>query len=190
MTDSTSAPGRRPGASELLNVFIEEGEQLKQALKEALTELWGRQVPSRLPGVFVIELPRDLRDAPVDIVAVRRWLERVPAMTLDGDKPTAEEIAKRLHEFWLPDEPILYVGRSAKTINARLSAMYATPLGDARPHSGGHWLRTLSVLSELRVWRQRRTRNTRTPSSAKSRSATPRSAAMLQRARCCRSRTW
>ena len=52
----------------------------------------------------------------------------------------------------MPDEPILYVGRSAKTINARLTAMYATPLGDARPHSGGHWLRTLSVLSELRVW--------------------------------------
>jgi transcription elongation factor GreA len=143
MTDSTSAPGRRAGASELLRDLglMVDGPQL-----------WGRQIPSRKPGVFVIELPRELRDAPVDIVAVRRWLEGVPSMTLDGETPTPEEIAKRLHEFWLPDEPILYVGRSAKAITSRLAAMYATPLGDARPHSGGHWLRTLSVLSELRVW--------------------------------------
>jgi len=30
--------------------------------------------------------------------------------------------------------------------------MYATPLGDAKPHPGGHWLKTLSVLRDLRVW--------------------------------------
>src|SRR3954464_1305975 len=143
MPASTSPPGRRPGASDLLKDLglMVDGPQL-----------WARPVPSRRPGVFVVELPRELHDAPVDIVALRRWCEHSPTMTLDGEKPTPEEIAKRLHEFWLPDEPVLYVGRSAKTNNARLPAMYATPLGDARPHSGGHWLRTLSVLSELRVW--------------------------------------
>ena len=78
MTDATSPSSRRAGASELLKDLglLVDGPQL-----------WGRQVPSRKPGVFVIELPRELRDAPVDIVAVRRWLERVPAMTLDGEKP-------------------------------------------------------------------------------------------------------
>ena len=30
--------------------------------------------------------------------------------------------------------------------------MYQTVLGDARPHSGGYWLKTLSVLAELRMW--------------------------------------
>src|SRR3954471_13693350 len=114
MSDSAPVAARRPGASELLKDLglLVDGPQL-----------WSRQVPSSKPGVFVIELPRELHDAPVDIVAVRRWLERVATMTLVGAKPTAEEIAKRLHAFWLPDEPILYVGRSAKTINARLTAM-------------------------------------------------------------------
>ena len=114
--------------------------------------LWGRAVPGRGPGVFVIELPAGLPDAPIDIVAIRKWIEHVPEMTLDGERPTAEEIAKRLHEFWLPNEPVLYVGRSPRQVAARINAMYATPLGDAKPHSGGHWLRTLSVLPELRIW--------------------------------------
>jgi transcription elongation factor GreA len=73
-------------------------------------------------------------------------------MTLDGSPATPPDVAKRLHEFWLADEPVLYVGRSAKAVGSRLAAMYATPLGEARPHSGGHWLRTLSVLPELRIW--------------------------------------
>jgi transcription elongation factor GreA len=61
-------------------------------------------------------------------------------------------VAKRLHEFWLADEPVLYISRSAKQIGARVAAMNATQLGDARPHSGGHWLKTLSVLNDMRVW--------------------------------------
>src|SRR4051794_19065300 len=143
MSDSGPISGRRPGASDLLK---------DQGLLVDGPQLWGRQVSSRRPGVFVIELPGGLPDAPVDIIAVRHWVERVPNLMLDGEKPSAEEIAKRLHEFWLPNEPVLYVGRSAKAVGSRIAAMYATPLGDARPHSGGHWLRTLSVLSELRVW--------------------------------------
>src|SRR3954470_7485042 len=143
MSDSGPISGRRPGASELLK---------DQGLLVDGPQLWSRQVSSRRPGVFVIELPGGLPDAPVDIIAVRHWVERVPNLMLDGEKPSAEEIAKRLHEFWLPNEPVLYVGRSAKAVGSRIAAMYATPLGDARPHSGGHWLRTLSVLSELRIW--------------------------------------
>ena len=134
---------RRPGASELLKEL---------GLLVDGPALWERPVPSRAPGIFVIELPSALADAPIDIVAVCRWRERVPTMTLDGETPEPADIAKRLHDFWLPNEPILFIGRSAKSVGSRLAAMYATPLGDARPHSGGHWLRTLSVLPELRVW--------------------------------------
>jgi transcription elongation factor GreA len=115
-------------------------------------QLWGRRVPSGLPGIFVVELPAGMPDAPVDIIAVRHWLEHVPNMTLDGERPTPEDVAKRLHEFWLPNEPVVYVGRSPKQIGARINSMYATVLGDARPHSGGHWLKTLSMLPELRIW--------------------------------------
>lgn len=134
---------RRPGPSELireLGLLVDGPAQ------------WSRPVPSRAPGIFVVELPSALADAPIDITSIRRWLERVPELTLDGERPTPQALAKRLHEFWLASEPVLYVGRSAKQIGARVAAMYATPLGDARPHSGGHWLRTLSVLPELRIW--------------------------------------
>jgi len=134
---------RRPGASELLKSL---------GLLVDGPAVWGRQVPSRAPGIFVVELPNPLADAPIDIVAIRRWLERVPALTLDGERPTAEDIAKRLHEFWLPNEQVLYIGRSPRQIGARVNSMYQTVLGDARPHSGGHWLKTLSVVAELRTW--------------------------------------
>ena len=143
MSDVAPVSGRRAGASELLKSL---------GLLVDGPALWGKSVPGRGPGVFVIELPAGLPDAPIDIVAVRRWLERVPDMMLDGERPTAEDIAKRLHEFWLPNEPVLYVGRSPRQVAARINSMYATPLGEAKPHSGGHWLKTLSVLAELRIW--------------------------------------
>jgi hypothetical protein len=113
---------------------------------------WGSQAASRSPGVFIVELPGGAESAAVDIVAVRRWIERVPGLRLDGEVPTPQDLARRLHEFWLPGEPVLYVGRTAKALNGRVASMYATVLGDARPHSGGHWLKTLSVLGDLRIW--------------------------------------
>ncbi len=113
---------------------------------------WGRPVNSRVPGIFVVELPGGLRDAPIDIVAVRRWIEHVPLLALDGARPAPPDVAQRLHEFWLPDEPVMYIGRSPRQIGARINSMYATELGDTRPHSGGHWLKTLSVLPDLRIW--------------------------------------
>ncbi len=113
---------------------------------------WESQVPSRAPGVFIVELPGGAPNAPIDIVAVRRWIERVPGLTLDGSRPTPQELAKFLHEYWLADEPVLYVGRSVKSPGARVASMYATQLGDAKPHPGGHWLKTLSVTKDLRIW--------------------------------------
>jgi transcription elongation factor GreA len=113
---------------------------------------WNGQLRSRAPGVFVVELPGGRPSAPIEVRAVRRWLERVPELTLDGARPTERELAQRLARFWLPDEPVLYVGRSARGVGARVAALYATPLGDARPHSGGHWLKTLAVIDELRIW--------------------------------------
>ena len=134
---------RRPGAHDLIKEL---------GLLVDGPALWERPVAARTAGIFIVELPAGLRDAPIDIVAIRRWLERVPALTLDGERPEAADVARRLHEFWLPREPVLFVGRSPKSVGARLAAMYATPLGDARPSSAGHWLRTLSVLPDLRVW--------------------------------------
>jgi transcription elongation factor GreA len=113
---------------------------------------WTNPVASRAPGVFVVELPGGALEAPLDTLALRRWLERVPELRLDGGRPSVPELRERLAEFWLPMEPILYVGRAARAIGQRLAAIYATPLGDARPAAAGHWLKALSVQGELRVW--------------------------------------
>ncbi len=47
---------------------------------------------------------------------------------------------------------MVYVGRAGKDVGGRIGDFYATPLGDPRPHAGGHWLKTLSVLAGLEVW--------------------------------------
>ncbi len=114
--------------------------------------VWGRPIASRSGGVFVVELPGGASEAPLDMAAIGRWLERVPGLLLDGERPTAHTLAQRLAAFWLPGEPILYVGRAARSLGARIAALYATPLGDSRPHPGGHWLAALSVRPRLRIW--------------------------------------
>ena len=113
---------------------------------------WGSNVNSRKAGVFIVELPGGAPTAPIDGTAVRRWIERVPELQLDGERPSPQELGRWLINLWLPDEPILYVGRSAKGIGARVAAMQATSLGDSQPYSGGHWLKALSVATDLRVW--------------------------------------
>jgi transcription elongation factor GreA len=113
---------------------------------------WGKPPHGRAPGVFVVELPGGADSAPIDSVALRHWIEHVPGMLLDGEPPTVKTLRHRLASFWLRGEPILYVGFSARSIASRVAAMYATELGDARPWSGAHWLKTLAVLPRLRVW--------------------------------------
>jgi transcription elongation factor GreA len=114
--------------------------------------LWGTPAAGRGPGVFVVELAAPTDDASIDTEAVRRWLERVPALALAGERPTTHQLARWLADFWLAAEQILYIGRSRKTVAARLAAMYATQLGDDRPNAGGYWLKTLYGMSRARIW--------------------------------------
>jgi hypothetical protein len=113
---------------------------------------WGRPVASGRPGVYVVEWPEPLADAPIDLASVGKWIERLPAMRLDGRRPTSREVAARLHDFWLPGQVILYIGRTSATIHARVGALYRTPLGDRGPHNGGQWLRTLRGYERARIW--------------------------------------
>jgi transcription elongation factor GreA len=114
--------------------------------------LWGTAVASRRPGVFVVERAAPAASAPLDGGVLRRWIERVPGMRLDGEPPTQGTLASRLAAFWHPDQTVLYVGRTAKALGPRVAAMYVTPLGSRRPHPGGHWLKTLADLERLRLW--------------------------------------
>ena len=134
---------RGPGAADLLRAvgLLVDGPAA-----------WGAPVRSNRGGVYIVELPAAAPVAPIDFEAIGRWLARVPTLTLDGARPTGRELAARLHRFWLPDQPVLYIGMSGASVGARVRAYYRTPLGDRRPHAGGHWLKTLSGLDRLRVW--------------------------------------
>ena len=113
---------------------------------------WGNPVRSGSAGVFVVEAAQPSEQAAFDHKAIRGWLERVPATRLDGAPTTPHALAARLATLWVPAQPILYVGRSMRSIGARVAAMYATPLGDSKPHPGGHLLKTLANLPSLRIW--------------------------------------
>lgn len=114
--------------------------------------VWGSPVTSDAPGVYVVESAEPSDAAPIDSAAVAAWINRVPTLLVDGRRPRAADLASRLASFWIPGEPVLYVGLAGTSVAKRVRQFYHTPLGDPRPHAGGHWLKTLATLATLRVW--------------------------------------
>ena len=114
--------------------------------------VWGRPVPARGSGVFVLELPVPRAHAPLELTRIGKWLERVPKLLLDGRHPTSRALAARLDAFWIPSARILYVGSTDGSIGGRIEAIRKTVLGERRPHPGGHWLHALTGLETVRVW--------------------------------------
>jgi transcription elongation factor GreA len=114
--------------------------------------LWGHPLAASGSGVFVVELPAPRPKVSIDPTAIREWLERVPELRLDGQRPTVAELQSRLASFWLPSQVILYIGSSKKSVSARLLGMFKTPLGERRPQSAGYWLKTLHDLPKARIW--------------------------------------
>ena len=58
--------------------------------------VWGRPVATRGPGVFVVELPATRATAPLELARIGKWLERVPDLRLDGERPTSRALAARV----------------------------------------------------------------------------------------------
>ncbi len=114
--------------------------------------VWGRPVPARSGGVFVVESTAPLPRAPIELTRVGKWIERVPTLTLDGQRPTSRALAARLASFWLPSQDVLYVGSATTSVGRRIAAMQETVLGDRRPYPGGHWLHTFRSSASMRVW--------------------------------------
>jgi transcription elongation factor GreA len=113
---------------------------------------WGRPVPARSGGVFVVELATPLPTAPIELTRVGKWLEHVPDLQLDDGRPSSRALAARLASFWLPGQVVLYIGASTSSIGGRLANMERTVLGDRRPSAAGYWLRALRDGLSLRVW--------------------------------------
>jgi transcription elongation factor GreA len=115
---------------------------------------WGLPVPARKPGLYVIELGAPLPTAPLEMTRVGKWLERLPALRLDGEHPTSKALNARLASFWWPDSTVLYAGATERSIGGRAAALTAHVPGDRQPHSDGQWLHLLRDLERLgaRVW--------------------------------------
>lgn len=127
-------------------------------LQPAAAVRWGASVPLDSPGVYVVALTEDahslagaLQDAPIDSRALERLLAARPELLLDGNRPSARQLAARLRALWLPEEVVLYVGLAGTSVRKRVRQYYSTPLGAKRPHAGGWWLKTLSVLDQTWV---------------------------------------
>jgi transcription elongation factor GreA len=113
---------------------------------------WGRPVKHAGPGVFLVELPSPVPSPPLDLSLVGKWLERVPELTLDGERPVSKDLLHRLAAFWIPSQPVVLVGSSAGSVAGRLSAMAKTVPGDRKPAWTGFWLHFLRNRTDLRVW--------------------------------------
>jgi transcription elongation factor GreA len=114
--------------------------------------VWGRPVPAGGAGVFVVELTTPLPRAPIELSLVGKWIERVPDLALQGERPTSKALATRLGAFWLPSQSVVFIGATTTSIGGRVAAIEKTVLGDRRPHSAGHWLHTFKPSTPMRVW--------------------------------------
>ena len=121
---------------------------------------WGQQIRDDKPGIYIVSLSTLLNDkknalipqAPIDLKIVRKWIDDVPTLKLDGSRPTPEALRERLSRFWLADEVIIYIGKAGTSVKKRVGQYYRTPLRAPKPHAGGHWIKTLTVLDKLSVF--------------------------------------
>lgn len=119
---------------------------------------WQQRIPSNAPGVYAISVnsePYAAHVGPVELPlssrAFEELLEVCPFLEVDGRSATLDSFRARLQQFWLPDEPILYIGKAGTSLSARTRAYYSTRLGATGPHAGGWWLKMLTILPELTV---------------------------------------
>lgn len=118
---------------------------------------WGTPPKLDQPGAYVVartESPDDLMSewhAELSSAALAELLDTRPELRLDGRRPSTADLGDRLQHFWLPDEPVLYIGLASTSVRTRVTAYYRTRLGARKPHAGGWFLKTLSDLDDLWV---------------------------------------
>lgn len=115
---------------------------------------WGGRCAVSGPGVYVVTTSQDPGRgdgplaAPLSSAAIDAWRARVPSMRLDGAAPSSTALRVFLESYWVPGEAILYVGK-ATSLAKRIAQFTHHLLGDRRPHAGGHWIKTLSIMPDL-----------------------------------------
>ena len=100
----------------------------------------------------MISLMNTFIQPPFDEGAIAKWLKMAPALTVDGRPGLADLIRDRLAGYWLPEEQIIYIGKTHRLLKSRLDQFYRHLLGRRSPHCGGSWIKCLSVLPFARVY--------------------------------------
>ena len=131
-------------------------ENLKQSVQEPVE--WGDDELSNSSGVYVVSLsdnPNENNNCeeliPVCETTIENvWLKNASKMTIDGQKANTENIKIFLSEFWLPEENILYIGRTKRKLRVRVGEYYRHQIGKSKPHSGGSgYMPLVSVVKHL-----------------------------------------
>lgn len=118
---------------------------------------WSERVPLDSPGVYLIARTADpdglVRTGPPPIAAaaIDELLAIRPELRVNRRRPNAQELLDRISGFWLPDEPVVYIGLAATSVRQRVGAYYGTALGARKPHAGGWFLKLLADLDDLYV---------------------------------------
>jgi transcription elongation factor GreA len=114
--------------------------------------LWGRPLTTRAPGIYVVELAQPVSTPPIELIRVGKWIETLPGLRLDGERPTSKSLAARLASLWLPGATVVYAGATSGSLGGRVLALAHHVLGDRRPHPDGHWLHLLRGIERTRIW--------------------------------------
>ncbi len=125
---------------------------------------WNETIPTEREGIYIVSLSKDpkinsgtLDEIPISTNTINKWIKKVNGFELDKILTFDKDfIIERLSEFWLPDENIVYIGKApirsnGKGIGNRVKEFYKTEYGEKKPHAGGHWIKSLSNLSDLYV---------------------------------------
>jgi transcription elongation factor GreA len=114
--------------------------------------LWGRPLTTRAPGIYIVELAEPIPTPPIELNRVGKWIESLPGLRLDGERPTSKSLAARLASLWLPGATVIFAGATGGSLGGRVLALAHHVLGDRRPHPDGHWLHLLRGIERTRIW--------------------------------------
>ena len=134
-------------------------------LSPARSVKWNEIPTTKEEGVYIVSLSNNPeknngihKSAPISKDIMKKWISKVDGFELDKINTfNSDKVIKRMSQFWLPDENILYIGKASKRANGdgignRVDEYYRTDYGEKSPHAGGHWLKSLKILNELFVY--------------------------------------
>ena len=113
---------------------------------------WGHVIPCHSMGVYVISSNAPIVESDISQIKIENWIEKVIGIEMDSHNPSSIELKSRLSSFLYPDETILYIGQTGHSVRTRLNQFYSHILGNAKPHRGGHWLKTLTDIENLDIY--------------------------------------